>query len=207
MGLCEYTAARCSPSFRFFLYTVNFHTNAYLNSRFEIKFWIVIDTNTNILQGIQWRSGDGCGPANLKVRSSKLPRGFIVVVTTMHLQIYKMLNCFSVTNTIYDLLNCFSVTNTDWFFCFIQLWVQTWTDGASLGKKDKPTTIGPSAASYSWIFSQSPKDFCTLEWFLKMYVRNQMTVRAEFLVKKPWRTQRKICVFVCVFTCVISEFR
>jgi len=32
-------------------------------------------------------------------------------------------------------------------------------------------------------------------------------VLTEFLIKKPWRTQRTSCTCVCVFTCVSSENR
>jgi len=119
------------------------------NSRFQIKFWVLIDTKSCAWYMFQWRSWLDIGMWSL--RSA-------VQIVWLPLQV-------SLKYHVQDHRKCllFGVTNRAWFFCFIQPWLQTWMDGASLGKKDKPTkfrsTIGLSAASSSWIFSQSPNDF------------------------------------------------
>ena len=113
-------------------------------SRFEIRVGVLIDTNPGI-GSVANQGGLGFPAQRSQVWTLWLRRQYKVW--------YKL--------TQIALL--FGVTNRTSFFCFIQPWLQTWTDGANLGKKDKPTefrsTLGLSAAFSSWIFSQSQNDF------------------------------------------------
>jgi hypothetical protein len=164
-----------------------------LNSRFEIKFWVQIDTKSFVWYMFEWRSWE--------IFSLITPRSQI---RTLWLHFQHSINFFSTFSIIrFHTAFAFVWRHEQSIIFLFHTALITHLNGRCKSRQARQTH-GISLNNRP-ICSILLLDFQSItEWFLKMCVSNWITLRDKFLVKKPWRTQRRVCVFVCVFTCVIS---